>query len=432
MTGSAWPGVQLDSGPGPEWKREPLAEVCTKTASIDPATTPDREYDYIDVSSVSAENLRITGTAKVKGTAAPSRARKVLRAGDVIFATVRPTLRRVALVPSSLDGQLASTAFCVIRANRELADPAFLYYSSITREFVENVGILQRGASYPAVTDSDVLKSQILLPPLSEQRAIACVLLKLQTRVEIQDRIVATLKDLKAATMAKLFREGLRGEPIKQTEIGELPEGWDVVPLGDVLNVAQYGLSIRGAKTGRYPILRMNCQEAGEVVFRDLQFVDLETSTFEKYRLNPGDILFNRTNSYELVGRSAMVEDPRPAVFASYLLRLVTNQSKLLPAVLNDYLALSPVQDALKGFATRAVGQSNISASRLRLLPVPLPPLNEQHELANISRELSSAMRVDRSRTELLSRTFDSLLKLLMTGQVRVTPALARGGNGHA
>jgi type I restriction enzyme S subunit len=72
------------------------------------------------------------------------------------------------------------------------------------------------------------------VPPLPEQRAIAAVLSKIQAAVEVQDKIVATLKELKAATMAKLFREGLRGEPLKQTEIGEIPESWGVVQLAEL------------------------------------------------------------------------------------------------------------------------------------------------------------------------------------------------------
>lgn len=305
----------------------------------------------------------------------------------------------------------------LLRAKSNQIDPRFFYYGLLnielpSRGYNRHFGLLRE-------------KSIDLPCDPEEQHGIADVLSKLHARVEIQDRIVGRLKELRAATMAKVFREGLRGEALKQTDVGEIPESWDVVPLGKVLKEAQYGLSVRGGKTGRYPILRMNCQEGGKVVFRDLQFVDLETSTFEKYRLNPGDILFNRTNSHELVGRSAILEDPRPAVFASYLLRLATDRDKLLPAFLNDYFSLSPVQGVLRSLATRAVGQSNISASKLRLLRVPLPPLDEQSAFVSISESLASALRLARAELECLTVAFDHFLEALVTGQLRVPPKLA-------
>lgn len=215
------------------WDAVPLRLLCLETTTIDPTKTPDKVFEYVDVSAISNELWKVVSSARHTGATAPSRARKLVRAEDVIFATVRPTLKRVALVPQDLDGQVVSTAFCVLRADRIKADPRFIYYSLLTEDFINRVSNLERGASYPAVTDNDVLQQEIVVPPLPEQRAIASVLSKIQMAVEVQEKIVTTLKELKATTMAKLFREGLRGEPLKQTEIGEIPESWEVVHLGE-------------------------------------------------------------------------------------------------------------------------------------------------------------------------------------------------------
>src|SRR5213083_1849584 len=115
-------------------------------------------------------------------------------------------------------------------------------------------------------------------------------------------------------------------------------KAWTWSRLGDLTQRMQYGLSVRGGVEGRYPILRMNCQQDGKVLFRDLQYVDLDANAARAYRVQPGDILFNRTNSYELVGRTAIAEVESEAVFASYLVRIVLDKSQVDPHFINFFL----------------------------------------------------------------------------------------------
>ena len=100
------------------WTGTSIGTVVVKTKGRDPTKAPDEEFHYVDVSSVSNESFRIVSTTPTVGRAAPSRARKEIRHGDVLFATVRPTLRRIALVPDELDGEIASTGYCVLRSDR--------------------------------------------------------------------------------------------------------------------------------------------------------------------------------------------------------------------------------------------------------------------------------------------------------------------------
>jgi type I restriction enzyme M protein len=195
-----------------------------------------------------------------------------------------------------------------------------------------------------------------------------------------------TISGLKSSLSSIGFTSSAQGEDAaKVSPPVDLVDAstWPSVALGDLLTLSQYGLSVRGALEGQYPILRMNCQQTGRVVFRDLQYVSLENRVFEAYRLHDGDILFNRTNSYELVGRTAMFLGTRPAVFASYLVRIRVNPDKVLPAYLNYYLNLERTQAALKSLATRGVSQSNISASKLKTFLVSLPPLAAQRTIVD-------------------------------------------------
>jgi type I restriction enzyme S subunit len=157
------------------WKEATLGTVTAKGETVDPTRQPDATFTYVDVSSVSNETFEIVQTSEVLGASAPSRARRLIRTNDVIFATIRPTLKRIAVVPQSLNEQVCSTGYIVLRALPGL-HPRFLYYFLFTDDFQEAMESLQTGASYPAVTDGQVRQQPFPLPPLEEQHRIVAVL----------------------------------------------------------------------------------------------------------------------------------------------------------------------------------------------------------------------------------------------------------------
>ena len=185
----------------------------------------------------------------------------------------------------------------------------------------------------PNLSQSKLCELPVPVPPHPEQRKIAGVLGVVQRAMEQQERLLALTSELKKALLHQLFTSGLRGEPQKQTEIGPVPESWEVKPLGDYLTEAQYGISAKGAETGRYAVLRMTNQQQGKIKGADLQYVELTPAQFAKFRVERQDILFNRTNSLELVGRTAFFDLEGDFVFASYLIRLRTDSARLRPSL---------------------------------------------------------------------------------------------------
>jgi type I restriction enzyme, S subunit len=179
-----------------------LRDVCLQTSLADPTKEPDKPFEYVDVSSISNETYTIVSSQRLLGSEAPSRARKLIRAGDVLFATVRPTLRRVALVCAELDGQIASTGYCVLRPDPHRASPEFIYLFLLTRRVAQTVDLLQKGATYPAISDSDLLALDIELPPLPEQRSIARVLRAVQDVTEARRSELDLERERKAALLA--------------------------------------------------------------------------------------------------------------------------------------------------------------------------------------------------------------------------------------
>lgn len=301
----------------------------------------------------------------------------------------------------------------VILPDKVKCHPSFLYYALL------NVKIKSRGYNrhYPILREK-----KIPIPPLPEQQKIAKVLSVIQEAIEQQDKIIEATRKLKKSLMHNLFTEGLDGEEQKETEIGRVPKSWEVVGLGEdnILTSTQYGLSLRGSTEGKYPILRMSNLTNGYVNPSDLQFVNVDETTFCKFRLERGDILFNRTNSVELVGKTSIFNLDGEFVFASYLIRLKTNPDSLNPYFLNFYLNWDTTQSRLKGLASRGVSQANISATRLKTLEIPLPSLEEQQQIAHILSTVDKKIVIEERRKATLKELFKTMLHKLMTGEIRV------------
>ena len=207
------------ANPGKDWEKKKLVEVLQKTETVDPTKKPNQEFIYIDVSSVNKETKNIENVTSMKGKDAPSRARKLVKRNDVIFATVRPTHRRVALITKEYDGQICSTGYFVLRTT-EILDNKLVYYFLLTNDFNKQMGKTQKGASYPAVTDSEV-KNQIISFPksISEQKSIVKKLdaLSVETKKleKIYEQKLADLEELKKSVLKQAFS----GELVKSTSL---------------------------------------------------------------------------------------------------------------------------------------------------------------------------------------------------------------------
>ncbi len=154
----------------------PIGELVESGRQCNPSELGRDDFMYIDISSVDRETKRIIGAQRIRSADAPSRARKQVRACDVILSTVRPNLNAVAFVPRELDCEIASTGFAVLRAKASALDPSYLFYFLQTEALVSDLTRIANGASYPAVSDDDVLNTTIPLPDLSEQKRIAAIL----------------------------------------------------------------------------------------------------------------------------------------------------------------------------------------------------------------------------------------------------------------
>ncbi len=155
-----------------------------------------------------------------------------------------------------------------------------------------------------------------------------------------------------------------------------------VKPLGDLLALVQYGCStLAKADPPGVPILRMNNLQDNGWNLSNLKYIELDERELDTYRLVPDDILFNRTNSKELVGKCEVFRESGDWVFASYLIRVRTDQSRLLPQFASDFLGASIGRLQIDCFSRQIIGMTNINAEEIRQLRIPLPDITEQEKL---------------------------------------------------
>jgi type I restriction enzyme S subunit len=308
-----------------------------------------------------------------------------------------------------------------LRVKDEMIEPLFIMYWM--QVALTQLGLYEgfgNKTTIPNLSSSRLKEFTVPAPEKKEQRKIAAVLSKIQKAIEIQESIIERTRELKKSTLHHVFTHGLRGGKTKETEIGSIPKSWDLRDLESVLKLAQYGLSVRGLSNGQYPILRMNCQIDGQVHFNDLQYVNLDNETFEKFKMDDRDILFNRTNSWELVGRTAIYHSKEPAVFASYLIRLKLDEKEINPDFVDYFFNMESTQKRLKSLASRGVSQSNISASKLKTFQIPVPALDEQLEIIKMFRTVDQKINLHTARKSSLQDLFKTMLDKLMTGEIRV------------
>jgi type I restriction enzyme S subunit len=207
----------------------------------------------------------------------------------------------------------------------------------------------------------------------------------------------------------------------KQTEVGVIPEDWEVVPLGHLVKSVGYGSSAKAHAKGLMPVLRMGNLQDGRIDWGDLIYTD-DPREIAKYALRVGDVLFNRTNTIDLVGKTSIYTGEQPAIFAGYLIRVKVNPEQLDSYFLNYILNTELARKYSLTVLSVAVGQANINGQKLKTYPIPFPPsLAEQHAIASALSETDALLD---GLTRLIAKKRNikqAAMQQLLTGQVRLS-----------
>ncbi|NQD93988.1 hypothetical protein HP532_15165 [Pseudomonas sp. CrR25] len=205
-----------------------------------------------------------------------------------------------------------------------------------------------------------------------------------------------------------------------QTELGMIPEDWNVRQLGQLVHAVEYGSSAKSSSSGKIPVLRMGNIQEGKIDWSDLVFTDNENE-ITKYLLNPGDVLFNRTNTVDLVGKTAIYNGERPSIFAGYLIRIKEKKDQIDSRYLNYFLNSESAKNYGLKVLSVAVGQANINGQKLKTYPIALPPtVDEQNSIATAISEMEELIS---SLNQLIAKKRDiqqAAMQQLLTGKRRL------------
>ena len=248
---------------------------------------------------------------------------------------------------------------------------------------------------------------EIKLPSLEKQKKISEVLDKAQSLIDKKREQIELLDELVKSRFVEMF-----GDPVNN------PKSFEILTIGDLTTDVKYGTSKSSSDGGKYPYLRMNnITYDGKLDLNDLKYIDIDDNELEKYIVKKGDVLFNRTNSIELIGKTCVFELDEPMIIAGYIIR-VRLKNNILPIYLSTFLNSSYGKTLLRGMAKGAVNQANINAQELKSIKVHVPPIELQNEFAEFVTKIDSIRSKMEASLSELEDNFNSLMQKAFKGEL--------------
>lgn len=332
-----------------------LGDVCCiNKRSIDPSGK--ESFIYVDISSLDNITKKIHYDNIVKGAEAPSRARRAFQKGDILLSTVRPNLRTFGFVERrDTSDCVASTGFAVITCG-EFVNSKYLFYMLLQDSLVNQmIGMMGKGA-YPSINQNDVSNLSFPLPPLAVQEEIV-------TEIESYQKIIDG-----ARQVVENYKPTIKIDPT-----------WESVELGSVASL-KYGFTDTARETGDARFIRItDITPDGLLSENNPKYIDLNGEN-KDYLLNKGDIVVARTGA--TYGKTALFEKDYPAVFASFLIKVILPQD----LIRNEYYWIfAQTEEYWKQARSLVSGgaQPQFNANAISRVKVPVPSLGEQNRIVN-------------------------------------------------
>ena len=316
-----------------------------------------------------------------------------MKAGDILVSTVRPNLNGVARVPDHLNGATASTGFCVLRPQATKLDASYLFHWVQSAEFVGDMMRKATGASYPAVSDKIIAQSEILLPPLDEQKRIASILDQADELRRKRQRAIDRLNQLGQAIFQEMFGKILFRE-----------NGAGLVHLSDLVSV-QSGYAFKSADFAEEgnPIIRISNLDGSNVSFQDAARIPTERlGKGERYELQGGDLLIAMSGA--TTGKIGLVPKLNERAFLNQRVGKyeISDRERMKVSFLR-YLVTSPDYQKFALSGAWGAAQPNVSGKQLVDMRIALPSVDEQNvfsDKVSQAKDLSVHLLVASSSTD--------------------------------
>ncbi len=371
-----------------KWPLKRVKYLATCNDEVLPETTDAHfELDYLDIGNVTSTGV-VTGTELLQFKAAPSRARRRVRHGDIIVSTVRTYLRAIARIDHPNPNLVVSTGFAVIRPGKEI-DARFLGYALRSNEFVDEVVARSTGVSYPAISSTELIKIPAPLPPPSEQRRIADFLDRETDQIDRliaeKEKLVGLLEEKRKAVISHAVTQGLNPNAKMRDSgvpwLGMIPEHWQVKRL-------------KYLATCNDEILPESEDEYLEIEYIDIGSVDSYGAVTKtellcfgrapsraRRKVRNGDVIVSTVRTY--LRAIARIVNPVPNLIVSTGFAVVRPKPEMEGRYLGHTLQSVGFIDEVVARST-GVSYPAITANELMNIPAPVPPPEEQRQIATI------------------------------------------------
>nr|WP_246939905.1 restriction endonuclease subunit S [Chromohalobacter beijerinckii]MCK0764756.1 restriction endonuclease subunit S [Chromohalobacter beijerinckii] len=408
------------------WEIKPLKYVATYNDEVLPESTPD-DYPikYVEISDVD-DQLGITGWSEHSFSSAPSRARRVLKNGDVLISTVRTYLRAIAPVIEPPENLVGSTGFAAIRPVLGVYHFALLGYTLRAEWFISHIIARSVGVSYPAINASDLAALPLPVPPWKEQQSIAAFLdhetARIDALVKEQQRLIELLKDKRQAVISHAVTKGLDPDaPMKDSGVewlGEVPAHWGIVKFLRCVKIAEGQVDPKLEEYREKILIAPNHVESATGRVLSLETAESQGAESGKYVCRAGDVAYSKIRP---ALRKACVVDKEVLCSADmYPLRPLINLT-------SDYLLWSILSEPfsrLTALESERVAMPKINRESLNEIYMAVPPLEEQASISDhISQEtqrLDQLTSIATEAIELLSERRSALISAAVTGKIDV------------
>ncbi|MGJ7910455.1 restriction endonuclease subunit S [Neobacillus sp. LXY-1] len=394
-----------------DWNHVSIGDIAEiNKSSLRNNTPKDFEFDYIDIASITRTGV-IENTKKLTFGDAPSRARRVVREGDTIISTVRPYLKAFAFIEEDYDQQVCSTGFAVLTPKEATVDSRYLYQTILSDNFVEYTKSKMTGSNYPAINASDVKEYIVYLPPLQVQKKISAILFSVDEAIEKTEAIIAQTKEVKKGLMQQLLTKGIGHTKFKRTEIGEIPEEWNVVALGEIAEfINGRGFKPHEWSTSGFPIIRIQNLNGGQ----DFNYYEGEFNP--KILVEPETLLFAWSGSRGTSFGPHIWKGPTGVL--NYHTWKVVNREHVVKEYL--YYALRKITTKIENDSHGASALVHMQKSAMEIYKIALPSLAEQRRIAAVLLTIDSKAENGNAQLEKLKLLKKGLMQSLLTGKVCV------------
>lgn len=344
----------------------------------------------------------------------------MLKDGDFLMS-LTGNVGRVAIIDASfLPAALNQRVACLRIKSEDSVRKEYIFYFCLQKQFVSDCIKSAKGSAQLNMSTEWLKEYPIPLPPLAEQQRIVdrikSLFAKLDEAKEKAQAVVDSFETRKAAILHKAFTGELTAKWREEHGVGM--DSWEKKSVGELCISLKYGTAKKSDASGNVVVLRMGNLQQGEIDWSDLAYSN-DPDDIEKYKLFPGDVLFNRTNSAALVGKTAIYRGEHPAIYAGYLIKLDYDHDKIIGDYLNYALNTLDAKKYCNSVKTDGVNQSNINAKKIGAYSFNVPSIPEQEKIVSVIQKLLLKEQQSKEAAEAVLDQIDLMKKSILARAFR-------------